>query len=483
MMKFRKSMLLPLSAISLILTACGGTSAPTSSVPASVPASAGDSAASSVSDGITHVVFWHTLGDVKAGYLDNLAKKFNKEHENVEVVCSQVTGSYDDLQSMILSNSATGGLPTMSFCYPDNVAEYLDRNIVVDMSRFFDDEQVGFKESDGSSIDGRGNKRVGADDYLPAFWDEGREFETEGQFCVPFSKSTEALFYNKNKFDAMGYSVPTTWQEMWELCRTIRADFPEVDEKTNDYKVYPLGYDSDENLFITLCEQNGYGYTTNDIETHRTHFIFNNNDVKGMLSELKGYYDDHLFKTKGTTANSTYTSSAFTAGDILMSIGSTGGTSYQDTDNFEVGVASLPCVDRQNPAFVSQGPDICFYNRSSEAELRTAWEFYRYISSAGNNASYGLATGYQPVRYSSYESAEYTDFLDRTDDENLMKKVAILCQGLQESYFTSPVFLGSAVARNEVGSALAAVLLGEKTIDKALDDAMSNCVNAVRQRS
>ena len=150
MMKFRKSMLLPLSAISLILTACGGPATPASSVPASEPASAGDSAASSVSDGITHVVFWHTLGDVKAGYLDNLAKKFNKEHENVEVVCSQVTGSYDDLQSMILSNSATGGLPTMSFCYPDNVAEYLDRNIVVDMSRFFDDEQVGFKESDGS---------------------------------------------------------------------------------------------------------------------------------------------------------------------------------------------------------------------------------------------------------------------------------------------------------------------------------------------
>ncbi len=474
MMKFRKSMMLPLSVASLILTACGGQG---------TPAKSADSGTSTPSSDTVRVVFWHTLGDVKAGYLDNLASKFNKEHENVEVVCSQVTGSYDDLQSMILTNSATGGLPTMSFCYPDNVAEYLDRNIVVDMTPYLSDAEVGFKDSDGASTDARGNKRVGADDFLPAFWDEGHEFETEGQFCVPFSKSTEALFYNKDKFDAMGYSVPTTWQEMWELCRTIRNDFPDKDQKTNDYKVYPLGYDSDENLFITLCEQNGFDYTTNDLEAHRSHFIFNNDDVKGMLSELKGYYDDALFKTKGTTANSTYTSSAFTAGDILMSIGSTGGTTYQDTDNFTVGVASLPCVDREEPAFVSQGPDICFYNRSSQAELKVAWEFYRYISSAGNNASYGLATGYQPVRYSSYESDAYSKFLDSTDDDDLMKKVAILCQGLQESYFTSPVFLGSATARNEVGAALASVLLGEKTIDKALDDALSTCVNSVRQRS
>ena len=478
MKKIRKTMLLPLSVVGLILTGCGQTAPAASSQPGS--ASAQESASSSVSDGIIHVTFWHTLGDVKAGYVDRMAKKFNDEHPGVEVVCSQPTGSYDDLQSMILSGSAVGGLPTMSFCYPDNVAEYLDRNIVADLSSFVEDPEIGFKESDGVSYDARENKRVGKADYIPTFWNEGEEFEKKGLYCVPFSKSTEALFYNKDKFDANGYEVPTTWQEMWELCRTIRNDFPEKD-KNGDYQVYPLGYDSDENLFITLCEQNGYGYTTNDLEQYRTHYIFNNGDVKKMLTDLKGYYDECLFKTKGSTANSTYTSSAFTAGDIFMSIGSTGGTSYQDTNNFTVGVASLPCVDLAEPAFVSQGPDICFYNRSSKEELRAAWEFYRYISSAENNAAYGLSTGYQPVRYSSYKTDFYQNFIDSTDDDNLMKKVAVLCQSLQDSYFTSPVFLGSSTARDEVGKALAAVLLGEKSVQTALDDAMSNCLGQTRK--
>ncbi|MCR5491151.1 MAG: extracellular solute-binding protein [Bacilli bacterium] len=449
----------------LLLGGCGGGS------------QAGSSAASQES-GTTKVVFWHTLGDVKASYLDNMAKKFNAAHEGVEVTCSQVSGSYDDLEGIILKNITTGNLPTMAFCYPDNVAEYMSRNAVVDMTSYVTDAEVGFTAEDGSSVDADGKTRVGKDDFLPAFWDEGEEFETAGLYCVPFSKSTEALFYNKDKFDALGYEVPTTWQEMWDLCETIRAANPDKDEH-GAYKVTPLGYDSDSNFFITLCQQYGYGYTTNDVATHKTHFIFNNADVKDMLGDLKDYYDQGLFFTKGSIPNNTYTSSAFTAGDILMSIGSTGGTSYQNTSNFEVGVAQLPCADIDEPAFVSQGPDICFFNRATTAETKAAWEFYRYISSADNNAAYGLSTGYQPVRYSSYKTTYYTEFIEKTSDTNLFKKVAVLCQDLQESYFTTPVFVGSATARDAVGDALASVLLGEKTVDKALDDAMAACLEAV----
>lgn len=475
-MKHSRSVLaLSAMLVSLVLSGCGGNNpAPSSS--ASGETSSSTSSPSS-GDGKVHVVFWHTLGDVKARYLDNMAARFMQTHPDVEITCTSPTGSYADLQNIILSNIQPGTLPTMAFCYPDNVAEYMDRNAVVNMASFVNDEEVGFQESDGASTDKEGQPRVGKDDFLPAFWDEGESFETAGLYCVPFSKSTEALFYNKDRFAAMGYEVPTTWQEMWALCEQIRADNPQKNDD-GEYMVYPLGYDSDSNFFITLCEQYGYGYTTNDIATYRTHYLFNNEDVADMLGDLKGYYDDCLFKTKGTTPNSTYTSSAFTAGDLLMSIGSTGGTSYQDTSNFEVGVAALPCIDADHPAFVSQGPDICFFNRASREETRAAWEFYRYISSDANNAAYGLSTGYQPVRYSSYETEYYTNFLRTTDDGNLFKKVAELCLDLQDSYFTTPVFLGSAAAREEVGKALASVLLGEKTITQALDDALSNCLHS-----
>lgn len=423
------------------------------------------------------ITFWHTMGKQNNDILTAMIAQFNQVYPNIKVKDLSVSGDYDELQNMLLSNVSTGNLPTMAFCYPDHVAEYIDRNAVLDMSRYVDHEQLGFTEEDGSSTDEQGAVRVGAKDFVDSFWREGTEYDKPGLYSVPFAKSTEAMFYNKTKFDNNGWSVPQTWDEMWSLCREIRGQYPEKDDK-GEYVIYPLGYDSDSNFFITMCQQYGLDYTTNDLTTHDSHFIFNNQGVKDMLAELKGYYDEGLFKTKGTSANSTYTSTKFTAQEIFMSIGSTGGTTYNATKNFDVGVAVPPSVDLNEPAVVSQGPSICFFNRATSAQTTAAWLFYRFISSATNSAIYSISTGYQPVRYSSYETKYYKDFV-AGDSTDLLVKVADLSSTMLESYFTSPVFVGSALARNEVGKMLPSILQG-KPIDAAIDQAMSNCLNGTR---
>lgn len=424
------------------------------------------------------VTFWHTMGKQNQDIVKAMITEFNHAYPNITIKETSAAGGYDDLQSLILNNVATGNLPTMAFCYPDHVAEYLDRNCVLDMSSYVDDSTYGFKEEDGKSTDEFGAVRVGVNDFVSSFWQEGKEYVKEGIYSVPFAKSTEAMFYNKTQFDAHGWTVPTTWDEMWELAREIRQAYPEKDEK-GEYITYPLGYDSDSNFFITMCQQRGLDYTTNDLVNHDSHFIFNNKGVKDLLAELKGYYDEGLFKTKGTSANSTYTSTKFTAQEIMMSIGSTGGTTYNQTQNFEVGVAVPPSEDLNAPAVVSQGPSICFFNRATPSQRTAAWLFYKFISNATNSVIYGISTGYQPVRYSSYETEYYADFIEG-DADNLLAKVADLSSTMFDSYFTSPVFVGSALARDQVGKMLPSVLQGTKTVDKAIDDAMSNCINGTR---
>lgn len=59
-----------------------------------------------------------------------------------------------------------------------------------------------------------------------------------------------------------------------------------------------------------------------------------------------------------------------------------------------------------------------------------------------------------------------------------MNKVASLSSSLLNSYFNSPVFVGSATARKEVGSLVSSVLLGSKSVDDAFTQALSNCVNS-----
>ena len=93
-----------------------------------------------------------------------------------------------------------------------------------------------------------------------------------------------------------------------------------------------------------------------------------------------------------------------------------------------------------------------------------------------NSTKYAVSTGYQPVRLSSYQTKNYIDFSHETT--NLMNKVASLSSSLLNSYFNSPVFVGSATARKEVGSLVSSVLLGSKSVDDAFTQALSNCVNS-----
>lgn len=463
--------LLPL----LGLSACGvggNSSITASSSPAANSSSSTATSLTSASDKIT-VNFWHNMGHTNSELMDKMIAAFEKNHPNITIVSTSAAGGYGDLEDLLLTKINAHTTPTMAFCYPDHVAEYLAKDAVADMSAYVNDATIGFQASDGAHTDSNGKTLTGVDDYVKTFWDEGTNYTTTGLYSVPFAKSTEALFYNKTVFAQNGWEVPTTWDEMWALCQTIRDAYPQMSDGA--YTYYPLGYDSDSNLYITLSQQKGIPFTSSAAGSH---YLFNNDKAKTMMSELKGHYDDHLFITKGTTANSTYTSTKFTAGEIFMSIGSTGGTSYNDTNNFEVGVAAPPSVDVDKPAVISQGPSICFFKDATEAERRAGWEFYRFISTASNSTYYGVSTGYQPVRVSSYETEIYKSFLAATgSDANLFNTVAKVATGMTNSYFNSPVFVGSAKARTEVGGLVSSILLGTKTIDKAFSDAMSNCLN------
>lgn len=449
----------------------GCTTAATNS-DSSIDGSASSQPASSTADQVS-VLFWHTMGHSNQLLLQNMIGRFEKAYPNITINETAASGSYDDLQNLILTGAQAGSIPTMAFCYPDNVAQYLAKDMVADMTLYLNDAAVGFQKSDGSHLDSDGQEVYGKDDYVKTFWEEGTSYSKNGVYSVPFAKSTEALFYNKTAFAANGWSVPTTWDQMWDLCQEIRDAKPDKDTD-GSYKYYPLGYDSDANLYITLSQQKGIPYTSASGE----HYLFNNDAAKAMVADLKVKYDAGLFKTKGTTANSTYTSTKFTAGEIMMSIGSTGGTQYNDTSNFEVGVAVPPSVDADKPAVISQGPSICFFKNATSAQLKAAWLFYRFISTAENSTYYAVSTGYQPVRISSFKTTQYQNFVNATgDDRGLFNEVASVTSKMNDSYFNSPVFVGSAKARNEMSGLVSSALLGTKSIEKAFSEAMSNCLN------
>lgn len=409
------------------------------------------------------VVFWHTMGQANQATLNEMIRSFNEKYPKIKISHSS-QGNYDDLASKIKKAIPVGNTPTMAFCYPDNVADYIASGAIQELTPYLTDSEIGFVAEEGSHMEGTGVK-YGVDDYIPGYWGEGSEYQTDGLYSVPFSKSTEALFYNATYFEQNELEVPTTWTEMLALCRQIKQISPTK---------IPLGYDSDSNLYITLSQQLGIPYTSKDPEAH---YQFNNADAKEMVGSLKGFYDEGLFVTKGASPNNSYTSTQFTNGEVIMTIGSTGGTSYNTSGNFEVEVAVPPSIDAGQPAVISQGPSITVFKRATNEEKRAAWLFYKHITNTENSARYSILTGYEPVRVSSYESDVYQLHLNAEGENiNLFTKTANTTINMRNSYFYSPVFIGSATARDEVGGIIANVLLGQKTVEAAFNDALTACV-------
>ncbi len=420
-------------------------------------------------DGKTHVQFWHTMGQANQEMLARMIETFQEANPDI-VIDAFSQGGYDDIAGKIRDAIPAGTTPTLSFCYPDNVASYIEAGAVEELTPYIDNEEYGLTAKE-------------KEDYNADYWAEGTNYQQKGVFSVPYAKSTEVLFYNATIFEAYGWEAPTTWDEMWTLCATIK-------EQLGSKIKYPLGYDSDSNLFITKCIQEGIPYTSKDAASKEDYYQFNNAKAKQMVSDLKEKFGAlvnkqpaGLFITKGTQPNSTYTSTAFTNQQIVMSIGSTGGTTYNKSLNFDIGVAPMP-RGTVNGKVVSQGPSICIFSRASAAEKVAAWKFYKHITSPENTATFAINTGYEPVRNSARETDQFKDYLARAGANYICKRGGDLLATAASltrdkyvgNYFSTDVFPGSDTARDEVGGIISNVFLESKGLDKAFDDALTNCL-------
>lgn len=440
------------------------------------------------------ITFWHTMGQANQKTLNNMIEAFNKIPGNENIVVEHVAqGDYSGIYEKIQKAIPAKTTPTMAYCYPDHVADYLDANSVVDLTDLMNDPEIGYTSTNLSKTDANYKIEDDANDFISTFLKEGQEYAQKGTYSLPFSKSTEVMFYNetylkKNGFvDASGNAiVPTKWENeddptdytaIINLCRAIKKKDPTIQA--------PLGYDSDDNLFITFCKQLDIPYTSIG-EDGRGSLDFNNDKAKAMVTKIKGWYDEGLIKTKGTIESNSYTSTMFKKQSLIFSIGSTGGTSYnepaKDSDEeyeFSAQVAAMPQFGTTKYC-ISQGPSICFFKNKKikDEQTRAAFKFYKFITNPENSAAYSILTGYEPVKSSSYTTDAYKNHLNKTPAD-LFTKVANLTQNLQDAYFVSPAFIGSATSRVQVGGIITQVCLGNKTVDTAFKDAFDNSVFAL----
>jgi multiple sugar transport system substrate-binding protein len=428
------------------------------------------------------VKFYHTMSATTLQpTLEKYIAKFNETFPNIKISHEQI-GNYDDVRDKIKTEIAVGSQPNTAYCYPDHVALYNKAKAVQTLDDFINDTGTyTTTNAAGEEVEYTvGLTEEEQNSFIQGYWDEGKAYGDDLMYTLPFSKSTEVLYYNKTFFEANNLTVPTTWDEMWEVCAKIK----EIDPKCT-----PLGYDSAANWFITMTQQLGSGYTS-ATKVNGTNFLFDNEANRAFITELKEQYDKGYFTTQGLLG--AYTSSIFvegasnddTKGRSYMSIGSSAGATHQrptKTDEgeypFEVGIASIPQADASNPKVISQGPDVVIFKNSNKQQTIASWLFMKYLTTSVEfQAEFGLTSGYVPVLKTVLENETYQAALAKADGyDNIAALSQKVCMEQEEAYFTSPAFVGSSTARDQVGALLEAVVSGSKTIDQAFSDALAEC--------
>ena len=421
------------------------------------------------------ITFYHTMGSNLSDVLNLYIEEFNKLYPNIHVQHEQV-GSYDDVREQISTEITVSAQPNIAYCYPDHVALYNLAGVVATLDNLIESD-ITVTRADGSTeILGLTDEQKA--DFIEAYYNEGKQFGDGLMYTMPFSKSTEVLYYNKTFFDEHKLQLPTTWDELEALCAQIKAIDPES---------IPLGYDSEGNWFITMCEQYGSDYTS----ATGDHYLFDNETNRSFVKKFREWYQKGYLTTQ--TLYGSYTSGLFIAESgtrSYMSIGSSAGATHQrpaatadGTYPFEVGIATIPQVNTSNKKVISQGPSVCIFKKDNPQEVVASWLFVKFLTtSVSFQAEFSMASGYVPVLKSVAENPEYAKFIANADGGKYISALsAKVCLEQESAYYTSPAFNGSSTARDQVGALLAKCLTADDggdvdaMIKKAFKEAIDEC--------
>ena len=419
--------------------------------------------------------FYHTMGANLREVLDRYIVEFNKLYPNITINHQQV-GGYDDVRDQIKTEITVGNQPHIAYCYPDHVALYNLAKAVTTLDDLIASD-VTVTRADGSTdIIGLTEEQIA--DFIAGYYAEGQQFGDGKMYTMPLSKSTEVLYYNKTFFDDNGLTPPKTWDEMEALCKKIK----ELDPTS-----IPLGYDSESNWFITMCEQSGSDYTSATGE----HFLFDNETNHAFVTRFRDWYQKGYVTTQELSG--AYTSELFKSQDgtrSYMSIGSSAGATHQRPDKvneaypFDVAITTIPQVNPESPKVISQGPSLCIFKKDNPQEVIASWLFVKYLTTTVEfQAEFSMASGYVPVIKSVGENEIYkNEFLAKADGGDFISALsAKVCLEQESAYYTSPAFNGSSTARDQVGLLMQKCLSGDAGSDvaamikKAFEDAVSEC--------
>ena len=425
------------------------------------------------------LTFWakNDSNRTQARIYEDAARDFEALYPNVHVNIRFYT-DYGVIYNDVITNISTNTTPNVCITYPDHIATYLTgEDVVVPLDELLTDKAYGLGGSE-VRFDAPSKGEI-----VPKFL---QELSIGGHiYGLPYMRSSEALYVNKNLVEALGYTIPeeVTWDFVWEVAEAAMAKDADGNFLINGQKVMiPFIDYSTDNMLIQLTKQKGSGYSTAAGE-----ILLFNEETRELLYTIAEHAKTGAFSTFKI---SSYPGNFLNAGQCIFALDSTGGSTWIGTHaplmdispdkvvDFETVVLPVPQLDPDEPYMISQGPSVCIFNKADPQEVLASWLFVQYLMTDKVQIAYSETEGYVPVTTKAQQSPAYLDYLSRAGedyDEHYEVKIQaskLLLANVDHTFIT-PVFNGSSSLRSAAGQLVENVtksMRRKETVDDAYMD-------------
>ncbi len=435
------------------------------------------------------ITFWakNDTNKTQTGIYEKAIEDFKAIYPNIDVKIRFYT-DYGKIYNDVITNIATSTTPNVCITYPDHIATYMTgKNVVVPLDELIASPEYGLG---GSEVKFEGPT---ADEMVTKFMDECKIGGV--QYAVPYMRSTEVCYVNKDLVEKLGYTLPEdniTWDFIFEVSEAAMAKDADDNFIINGQKVMiPFIYKSTDNMMIQMLRQKDAGYSTDDGEI----LIFNDT-TRELLLELSKHGKTGAFSTFKI---SSYPGNFLNAGQCIFAVDSSAGATWMGSHapmqdiheskivEFDLKTYPVPQFDPKNPKLISQGPSICIFNKADHGEVMASWLFTQFMLTNDVQMAYAKTEGYVPVTIKAQEDPEYKEYLENAGADNKehyktkIEATEILISNT-ENTFVTPVFNGSTSLRDASGQMIENVIKSVRrgqTVDDGYIDGLFEDVKSL----
>lgn len=211
----------------------------------------------------------------------------------------------------------------------------------------------------------------------------------DGQWGVPYARSTPLFYYNTEMFKAAGVEAPKTWDELAEMAPKIKA------ANSGLQNVYQHPAASDYDSWTLQNKIWGWGGALSK------DFDITCNSAEAVAAVK--YSQDSVFTGKWAGISAKDAGADFAAKAVACTVASTGAlVGILEAAQFEVGVAFLPGGPKETDMVCpTGGAGLGIPKNIKPEEQLAAAKFLKFIATPENAAKFATATGYMPVRKSA----------------------------------------------------------------------------------